>query len=294
MIANAAFIALFTAFMPGLASAQETLPVDGQVGFQESVTPVMDSIVAFHDGVLLWVAIAITVFVLALMVYVVLRFNKRANPVPNRFSHNTLVEVVWVVVPIVILLVIAVPSFAVLADQMTVPDGERKYLGKNIFSSREVEVPAADFTLKITGYQWYWGYEYVDQEASFDSILMSEEDRLKIKPSQPRLLTVDNELVVPVDTTVRVQVTAADVIHSFAMPAFGVKTDAVPGRLNETWFNVRKEGIYYGQCSELCGKDHAYMPIVVRVVSKQEFADWMTALKAGDVETANMTLAAIN
>lgn len=292
--AYAAGLVLLTAFLPGLAFAQENLPEPRQLGLQHPVTPIMDSIVAFHNGVLLWVITGITIFVMLLLLYVMLRFNRRANPTPNRFSHNTLVEVVWVVIPTVILLIIAGPSFAVLADQMTVPDGVRKYLGSNIFSSREVEVPAAELTVKVTGYQWYWGYEYADDDVGFDSILLTEEERLAMKPSQPRLLTVDNEVVVPVDTTVRLQVTAADVIHAFAVPSFGVKVDAVPGRLNESWFNVRKEGIYYGQCSELCGKDHAYMPIVIRVVSKQEYADWMTALKEGDVESANLTLAAIN
>ena len=293
--AYAVVIILISSLLPGLAFAQEGLPTPRQIGLQNSVTPTMDSIVAFHDGVLMWTITAITVFVLLLLIYVILRFNRRANPTPSQFSHNTLVEVVWVVVPIVILLIIAVPSFAVLADQMTTPDGERKYLGSSIFSKRSVEVPAAELTLKVTGYQWYWGYEYVDQEVEFDSIMLNEDERQSLKPGQPRLLAVDYELVVPVDTTVRVQVTAADVIHALAVPAFGIKTDAVPGRLNETWFNVRKTGIYYGQCSELCGKDHAYMPIAVRVVSKREFANWMAALKeSDDVETANLTLAAIN
>jgi cytochrome c oxidase subunit 2 len=153
-----------------------------------------------------------------------------------------------------------------------------------------VFVPAPGLTVKATGSQWYWTYDYVDEDKSFDSNLLSEEDRLKENPVQPRLLAVDNMLVVPVDTTVRVQVTGADVIHAFAVPSFGVIMDAVPGRLNETWFNVRKEGVYYGQCRELCGKDHAFMPIAVRVVSKEQFATWMNALKAGSVTDANKTL----
>lgn len=286
-------VGICTALLPTMAFAQDSLPENGQIHFQDSVTPIMDSITAFHNGVLLWVIGAITLFVTLLMLYVFVRFNRRANPVPNQFSHNTLVEIVWVVVPVAILLVIAAPSFAVLADQMTVPDGERKYLGSKIFSWGEVDVPAPELTIKVTGYQWYWGYEYADQEVGFESIILNEEERAADKPGQPRLLAVDNELVVPVNTTVRVQVTAADVIHSFAMPSFGIKTDAVPGRLNETWFNVRKEGLYYGQCSELCGKDHAFMPIAIRVVSKEEFATWMTALQAGSVTDANMKLASI-
>ncbi|WP_438268444.1 cytochrome c oxidase subunit II [Mariluticola halotolerans] len=285
-----------TALVPTAALAQDvTAPVPGAIGFQESVTPIMDSIIAFHNGVLMWTITAIVLLVLALLLIIIVRFNRRANPVPAKFTHNTLVEIVWTVAPILVLIVIAIPSFGVLTDQLTVPDGERKYLGSNIFSWGEVEVPAATLTVKATGYQWYWGYEYSDQdEVGFDSILLSEQDRADQKPNQPRLLAVDNELVVPVDTTVRVHVTAADVIHAFAMPSFGIKIDAVPGRLNETWFNARKTGLYYGQCSELCGKDHAYMPIAIRVVTKEEFATWMDALRAGDVSDANLTLAAIN
>lgn len=296
--------------LPGVAMAQGLgQPEPGQIGFQQSVTPIMDSIIAFHDGILMWIITAITVLVLLLLLYIIVRFNRRANPVAAKFTHNTMVEVIWTVVPILILIVIAIPSFGVLADQLTVPDGERKYLGSNIFSYGEVEVPAASMTIKVTGYQWYWGYEYVEdaegqENASFDSVMLQENsgpdfngnptDRPTVKPNQPRLLAVDNELVVPVNTTVRVHVTAADVLHAFAVPSFGVKIDAVPGRLNETWFNARKTGIYYGQCSELCGKDHAYMPIAVRVVEQAEFDTWMAALKAGDVEDANLTLAAVN
>jgi cytochrome c oxidase subunit 2 len=170
------------------------------------------------------------------------------------------------------------------------PDGVRKYLGSNIFSFGSVEVPAPALTIKATGSQWYWSYAYVDQGKSFDSNILKEEDRLKQNPVQPRLLAVDNMLVVPVNTTVRVQVTGADVIHAFAVPSFGIIIDAVPGRLNETWFNARKEGVYYGQCRELCGKDHAFMPIAVRVVPQAQFDTWMNALKAGSVEDANKTL----
>jgi cytochrome c oxidase subunit 2 len=193
-------------------------------------------------------------------------------------------------VPIIILVIIAVPSFGVLSDQLTIPDGERKYLGSNIFSFGEVEVPAPGLTLKVSGSTWFWTYEYVDQGKSFDSNMLSEAERQDLKPGQPRLLAVNNELVVPVNTTVRVLVTANDVIHAFAVPSFGVKIDAVPGRLNETWFNARKTGLYYGQCSELCGKDHAFMPIAVRVVTEEEFATWMAAFQAGSIRDANATL----
>lgn len=283
--------------LSGAAMAQEgSRPLPGQITFQTAATPIMESIHAFHDGVLMWIVSAIVLLVLVLLLIVIVRFNRRANPTPSRFTHNTLVEIVWTVLPILILIVIAIPSFGVLADQMTVPDGERKYLGSNIFSQGSVEVPAPELTVKVTGYQWYWGYEYADDQgdsAGFDSIILAEEDRMTDKPGQPRLLAVDNELVVPVDTTVRLQVTAGDVIHAFAVPAFGVKVDAVPGRLNESWFYATKTGIYYGQCSELCGKDHAFMPIAVRVVSRDEFSGWLEALRNGNVGDANLTLAAV-
>lgn len=285
-------LATLITLVPVSAFAQAGQPQPGQIGLQESVTPIMDSIHAFHDGILMWTITAITLFVAALLIIVIVRFNRRVNPTPAKFTHNTLVEVVWTVVPIVILVIIAIPSFGVLADQETIPDGERKYLGSNIFSFGEVEVPAPELTIKTTGYQWYWGYEYVDQDnAGFDSIMIPEDE---LQPGQPRLLAVDYNLVVPVDTTVRLQVTAADVIHAFAVPSFGIKVDAVPGRLNETWFHARKTGMYYGQCSELCGKDHAYMPIAVQVVTKEEYATWIEALQAGDVDDANLTLAALN
>ena len=180
---------------------------------------------------------------------------------------------------------------------MTVPDGERKYLGSNIFSRDGGEVvPAPELTIRVIGQQWYWDYEYPDlNDAAYSSYMLSKEEIAEQMPGQPYLLAVYNELVVPVDTTVRVEVTAGDVIHAFAVPAFGIKTDAVPERLNETWFHVRKEGLYYGQCSELCGKDHAFMPIAVRVVSKEQFAAWAEIMEAeDDVEAANVTLASLN
>ncbi len=325
-------MAASAALLPAIAIAQEAPtpghPVPGQIGLQPSVTPIMDSIHAFHDGILLWTAILITLLVLALLVIVIVRFNAKANPKPSATTHNTLVEIVWTVAPILVLVVIAIPSFSVLTDQLTMPDGERKYLGSNIFSFGEQEVPAPAFTIKATGIQWNWEYEYhvptapaagavvaaatgaaasaegaapaegaaeaapAEATASFSSFMLNEADRMAQKPNQPRLLAVDNEVVVPVNTTVRVQVTAAPdgVIHAFAVPSFGIKVDAVPGKLNETWFNARKEGLYYGQCSELCGKDHAFMPIAVRVVSQAEFDTWWQALQAGSAEAANATL----
>jgi cytochrome c oxidase subunit 2 len=297
-----AIAAASVAFAPVLAIAQEQAegnaaghPLPGQYHLQRSVTPIMDSITVFHDGLLMWTISLIVAFVLVLLLYVSWRFSAKRNPIPAAFTHNTLVEVVWTVLPVVILIIIAIPSFGVLSDQLTTPDGERKYLGANIFSFGEVEVPAAELTIKATGQQWYWDYEYVDQGLVFTSVMMQDADREAAKPNQPRLLAVDNELVVPVDTTVRLQVTSdpTGVIHAFAVPSFGVKMDAVPGRLNETWFNSRETGIFYGQCSELCGKDHAFMPIAVRVVTKEEFATFMAAFEAGDYAAANATLAAV-
>ncbi|KKB76576.1 cytochrome C oxidase subunit II [Devosia soli] len=310
------------ALSPALAFAQEVgkgHPEPGQFHLQQSVTPIMDSIVAFHDGPLMWTITLIVLFVLALLIVIVVRFNAKANPVPARFTHNTLIEIIWTVVPIIVLIVIAVPSFGVLSDQLTTPDGERKYLGANIFSFGEVEVPAASLTIKATGQQWYWDYEYVqydnyvegaspDQILGFSQNIMPEDDtpgvngaaptpgRKSAKPNQPRLLAVDNELIVPVNTTVSMQVTAdpAGVIHAFAVPSFGIKVDAVPGRLNETWFNARETGLYYGQCSELCGKDHAFMPIAVRVVTEEEFRTFITAYAANrDYAAAAALLPAI-
>ena len=249
-------IALSAVLAPVAAFAAEGHPEPGEIGLQDSVTPIADSIHTFHNGILLWTAGLVSLLVLVLLAIIVVRFNARANPTPAKFTHNTLIEVVWTALPVIILVIIAIPSFAILTDQLTMPDGQRKYLGSNIFSFGSVDVPAPAVTIKVTGSQWYWTYEYVDQQKSFDSNILSEEARLAQSPPQPRLLAVDNMLVVPVNATVRVQVTAADVIHAFAVPSFGIITDAVPGRLNETWFNARKEGVFYGQCRELCGTGH--------------------------------------
>lgn len=231
-------------------------PSDWQMGFQQAATPVMEDIAWFHDF-LLYITGAISIFVLALLIIVMLRFNARANPTPSRTTHNTTLEVLWTVVPVLILVTIAVPSFRLLFFQQT--------------------IPPADLTVKATGKQWFWSYAYPDNgKFEFDSIMLADGDR---KPGQPRLLSVDNELVVPVNKVVRVQVIGADVIHSFAVPSFGIKIDAVPGRLNETWFKAEREGMYYGQCSELCGKDHAFMPIAVRVVSERDFTAWIEQAK---------------
>ncbi len=295
-----ASVGLALTALPALAQ-EPGQPVPGQIGLQPSVTPIMDSIHAFHDGPLMWTITGIVLLVLVLLVIVMLRFNAKANPVPSRTTHNTLIEVVWTVVPILILVVIAIPSFSVLTDQLTIPDGERKYLGTNIFSFGEEEVPAPSLTIKATGQQWYWDYEYVEEAKGFSSNMLREtssdgNDRPTLKPNEPRLLAVDNDVIVPVNTTVRLQVTAdpTGVIHAFAVPSFGIKIDAVPGKLNETWFYARRTGMYYGQCSELCGKDHAFMPIAVRVVTQEEYDAWIAAFREGNVIDANATLPALS
>lgn len=256
----AASVAIALAMGSGAALAGLGQPSPWQMNFQQSASPVMDWVIGFHDGLLV-VITCITAFVLVLLLIVIVRFNRGANPQPSRTTHNTLVEVAWTVVPIVILTAIAIPSFKLLFYEQT--------------------IPPADLTLKATGYQWYWAYAYPDQKLEFESRMLSEEDRKRDKAGEPRLLAVDHEIEVPVNKVVHVQVTAdpMSVIHSFTVPSFGVKIDAVPGRLNDTWFKATREGIYYGQCSELCGKDHAFMPIAVRVVSDQEFAAWLESTK---------------
>ncbi len=292
-------LAFVVVLLPGTASAQAQqdplgYAVDGQIDLMGSVTTIMDSIRVFHNGLLMPIITVIVIFVTLIMAYIFIRFNEKANPVPSKTTHHVGLEVVWTVVPIVILVVIAVPSFGILADQEIIPDGERKYLGSNIFSMGDVELPAPGLTVKVTGVQWAWQYDYVDFDgADYSSYMLNEVERAELKPNEPRLLATDFDLVIPVDTTVRVQVTSAVVIHAFTVPSFGIKIDAVPGRLNETWFNVRKTGMYYGQCSELCGRDHAFMPISVRVVSKEEFAVWIAAVEADGVEAAASVLTPI-
>jgi cytochrome c oxidase subunit 2 len=236
-------------------AAASGYPEPWQLGMQQGATPVMDDIVWFHDF-LLWVTAAITLFVLTLLLIIIVRFNARANPVPSRTTHNTVIEVIWTVVPVLILVTIAVPSFRLLFYQL--------------------DVPKADVTVKATGKQWFWSYQYPDSKFEFDSLMVQDKD---LKSGQPRLLSVDNEMVVPVNKIVKVLTTGADVIHSWAVPSFGVKIDAVPGRINETWFKAEREGTYYGQCSELCGRDHAFMPIVVHVVSDAAYTAWLDQAK---------------
>ena len=231
-------------------------PVDWQLGFQKAASESMRDIVAFHDKLLLPIIIAISVFVLFLMLYACVRFRASANPNPSKRTHNVTVEVLWTLIPCLILIVMAVPSFKILYKQDT--------------------IPKADLTIKAIGYQWYWGYEYPDENIIFDSYMIEDKD---LKANQPRLLSVDNEVVVPVNKNIKVLITANDVLHAWALPSFGVKRDAVPGRINETWFRADRTGTFYGQCSELCGIKHAFMPITVKVVTEEEYKKWLIEAK---------------
>ncbi len=239
---------------PSVAEKALAAPQNYQLGLQDAVTPVMERIHSFHS-ILLVIITVITLFVLVLMLWVMFRFSEKRNPNPSKTTHNVTLELAWTVIPVLILIGIAFPSFRLLyfADQ----------------------VQSADITVKAIGRQWYWSYEYPDHgNFTFDSYIVADED---LEPGQPRLLTADNALVLPVDTNIRILVTASDVLHNFAMPQFGIKLDAVPGRNNETWAYVPAEyagQTFYGQCSELCGTGHAYMPIMVHMVSKAEFAAW--------------------
>lgn len=239
------------------AVSSETGPVVGaaenwQIKPIEGVTPSSHMTNSFHH-MLMWIITAICLLVLALLIIVVVRFNSKANPNPATFTHNTKLEIVWTLVPVIVLIFIIVPSMRLL-----------------YFTDK---VEEAEMTIVATGYQWFWGYEYPDHgNFSFLSYMVPDHE---IQPGQKRLLETDNRVVVPVDTTVRLLVTAQDVLHAFAVPALGVKMDAVPGQLNETWFRIEKTGVYYGQCSELCGADHAFMPITIEAVSQEDFENWV-------------------
>jgi cytochrome c oxidase subunit 2 len=242
-------------------------PSSKQIYFQDAVTPIAEEIHRVHDFVN-WIIIAITVLVMLLMVYVMWRFSEKRNPHPSRTTHNTTIEVLWTVVPVLILLVIAIPSFKLLYAQYT--------------------YPPPDLTIKAVGHAWNWTHEYPDQKISVDSVMLQDDEREAVIKSGmpanqvPRNLAVDNEILVPVNKVVHVLATSTDVIHAWTIPSFGSKMDAVPGRITATWFKATKEGIYFGQCSELCGKDHAFMPIAVRVVKDKVFEDWATAVKSRD------------
>jgi cytochrome c oxidase subunit 2 len=263
------------ASLAGAAAAQDGerhMAKEWQLGFQDAASPVMHEIRWFHDSLLLPIITVITLFVLGLLIYVMFRFNEKSNPTPSKTTHNTLLEVIWTAVPIAILMVIAIPSFPLLYQQDKAVD--------------------ADMTIKAIGNQWYWTYEYPDHgNFVFDANMVADENL----NGRPRLLATDNEVVVPVDKVIRVLVTATDVIHNWAIPSFAVKMDGVPGRINETWFKAEKVGTYYGQCSELCGVRHGFMPITVRVVSDADFAAWVEEAKAkfAAIPAKPSTLAAV-
>ena len=254
---------LVPALLASAARADDQLPAlpvigapePGGMALQRPVTSVAHDVV-FLDNLLLWIITPITIFVTALLIWVIVAHNRRANPEPARFTHNTPIEVTWTVVPALILVFIAIFSFPILRIQQTMPE--------------------ADVTIKTTGYQWYWGYEYVDHGVEFSSFMLQRDELAEYGYSDDLyLLATDTAMVVPVNRNIVVQVTAADVIHAWTIPAFGVKQDGVPGRLAELWFNAEEEGIYFGQCSELCGIAHAYMPITVKVVSEEEYIAWL-------------------
>jgi len=241
--------------MVTVSAAMAAQPEPWGLNLQEAASPIMEQMIDFHNLVLVIITL-ITLFVTALLIWAVVRYNRRANPEPARFHHNTMLEVAWTVVPILILVVIAIPSFRLLYAQHS--------------------YPKPDITIKATGYQWYWEYEYPEAGFSFGSFMVEDAD---LKPDQPRLLAVDADVVVPVGQTVQVLVTAADVMHNWTVPAFGSKIDAIPGRVNRTWFQATKTGTFYGQCSELCGSRHAFMPIAVRVVTQEEYDAWVEQAK---------------
>jgi cytochrome c oxidase subunit 2 len=238
------------------STAASALPVDWQTGFQPAASPVMEWIEDFHHELLIIITF-VSLFVLALLGWIVIRYNQRRNPVPSKTAHNTLLEVAWTLIPVIILVIIAIPSFRLLYFEAT--------------------IPTPDLTIKAIGKQWFWTYEYPGSNFTFDSLGLSDADAAK--KGEPRLLGVDNAITVPVNKVVEVETTGADVIHSWAMPQFGVKMDAVPGRINKTWFKATKIGTYYGECSELCGARHAFMPIEVHVVSDADYAAWLAGAK---------------
>lgn len=246
---------LIVAGLGTLQSAHATLPEPWQVNLQQAASPVMERVHEFHS-MLMVIVTGIVLLVLGILAYIIFRFNERKNPVPSRTAHNTLLEILWTAVPIIILVIIAVPSFKLL-----------------YFSDRTAN---PGLTLKVTGHQWYWTYTYPEQEIAFDSIPVPADD---LKPGEPRLLTVDNRVVLPIDTDVQVLINSDDVIHNWAVPALGLKKDATPGRTNETWVRINKEGTYYGMCSELCGVNHYFMPIQIEAVSKEKFAAWLLEAK---------------
>lgn len=275
MIMMKIFIIILSFLLSSVCFASE--PKEWQILFQAPASPLMEELHSFHNF-LLWIISAIVIFVGGLLGYVCIKFNAKANPIPAKFSHNVIIEVLWTIVPVIILVIIAIPSFRILHMME--------------------KTPPSDLTIKVVGYQWYWHYIYPDNEnIEFDSYLITREN---LKPGQRRLLEVDNRIVIPENTTVKFLITAGDVLHSFAVPSLGIKTDAVPGRINETWTKVTKKGVYYGQCSELCGVNHGFMPIAIEVVSKEDFEKWVVTAKAKfasknltpwNVKTSNLAIA---
>lgn len=266
----AAMLAVGTVtLLGGLAQANDDVvmaPTAWGTGFQTAHSPVMERVNEFHN-VLLYIIIVISAFVLALMAWIIIRYNKNRNPTPQKWSHNTLLEMVWTAIPVIILLAIAIPSIRLLYYQDRVANPE--------------------MTVKAIGHQWYWSYEYPDHGGiTFDAIMKEEGE---LAEGEPRLLATDNAVVLPAGVDIRILTTADDVIHAFALPALGVKIDAVPMRINETWVHINSPGIYYGQCSELCGTNHGFMPIMVKAVSKEEFAAWVAEKKAAMKDSADVT-----
>lgn len=254
---QSASLAGLIASMVSVGFAMADQPVDKGLGLQPAVTTVMKDISFFHNAILMPIIVAISIFVAGLLVYCIVRYNKKSNPVPEKFTHNTAIEVVWTLIPVLILVFISIFSFPLLYKADTVPT-------------------KVDMTIKVTGHQWYWSYEYPDQNGiSFDANALTEEEA-KLA-NKPYLLAADNAVYVPVNKTIRLQMTASDVIHGFLVPAFGIQMDATPGRLHEMWFNADKVGTYYGQCTQICGVKHAYMPIEVRVVTQPEFDAWVAS-----------------
>lgn len=264
--AVSAFIAAALTATPAFATLGQ--PVPGGMGLQEAASPMKERMHWFHDSLMMPIITGISLFVLALLLIVIVRFNAKANPVPSKVTHNTMLEAVWTLIPVLILIIVAIPSLKML-----------------YYVDRTTE---AEMTIKAIGNQWYWSYEYPDNGISFSANIVPDKDINKDQ-GQVRLLSTDNPVVLPIDTNIKILTAATDVIHSWAVPAFGVKMDAVPGRLNETWVKIDKTGTFYGQCSQLCGQNHAYMPIEVKAVSKAEFANWVHAQKGhmpGDAAAA--------
>lgn len=272
-------LGLLATMMALPATAQEGLEIIGTprpkaLGFQPATTELARDLQWF-DGFLLVIITAISLFVIGLVLWIIVRYNKRANPTPATFSHNTPIEVAWTIIPIVILIAIGSVSVPVLFKQQIIPE--------------------ADVTIKVTGYQWYWGYEYVDYDFGFDSFMLQKDELEDYGYSQSEwLLATDTAVVVPVGKTIVMQVTAADVIHSWTIPSFGVKQDGVPGRLAELWFKPEVEGVFFGQCSELCGKDHAYMPITVKVVSEEAYEAWLKGAIEEYADAGTFQIAALD